>query len=217
MVARMARLLRSIDYGDKGLNAFEMILASDIRFERTNMRDWRLLGLDTLETIPLEHDFGGLYSQMPPERRLGARISNCYLGINPPKVLLLYPEHLKLLYDRFLAANPKGVIEILENQEYSYAPPEYSDADIARLEEERKIFVDLFYTDDDLGYPFARKYLPEAFTPEMLMRMTNDPWLDAFLLRDAIKSGAIPANMDRAAGRWSPEWRAYCDRLICNT
>ena len=163
--------------------------------------------------MSLDKGHSAAYARLPPEQRLGVFILTDFLGFDPSKCLFLYPEHLKLLYDRFIAANPKGVVEILDDQEYYYAPPGLSDEQIDRLQEERKIFVDLFLTDSELGYPFARNYLPELFEPDTIQRMTHDPWLDALLLRKAKDGGAVPDD-DWATARWSPEWRAYCDRLI---
>lgn len=179
------------------------------------MYAWNMLGLDTLERIGVDYGRGDAFDNLPFELRCGPKVSPYYLGKKSDKTLYLYPEHLKLLYDRFKAANPRGVILVAGDGFDDYAPPGYTEKELEKLEEDRKIFVSLFLTDESLGYPHARKYLPEMFAPGMMEKMTADPWLDVDLLGKAIKEGAVPDGPGDSS-RWSPEWRAYCDRLIAS-
>ena len=96
-----------------------------------------------------------------------------------------------------------------------YAPPGLTRKELDKLQAERKIFVNLFLTDPEAGYPHARKYLPELFEPGMIDKMAADPWLNVRLLGEARKK-RIVATASGDAARWSPEWRAYCDRLIAS-
>jgi hypothetical protein len=73
------------------------------------------------------------------------------------------------------------------------------------------MFVCLDTTDEQHGYPFLRPFLPEIFESEMVRRMEADPWLDVKLLGKATAEGQVPERRDYHP-RWSPEWRAYCDR-----
>jgi hypothetical protein len=173
------------------------------------MYSWVMLGLDTLETIVVEDDGR---QKLPLELCGGPKIWSTCLGAPIHKTLYLYPEQLNLLYARFKAANPKGVVLGPENSFGDYAGPGLSRHELNKLEEEGKIFVDLFLTDEEEGYPHARKYLPELFAPGVIDRMVADPWLDYFLLLEAIEEGAVPSRWG-TSDRWSPEWRAYCDRL----
>jgi len=171
-----------------------------------------LFGKDTLKTIDVS--YGGPYrSKWNLEQHPGPEVRPCYLlgqqGTGP--FYYLYPEHLELLYERFRRDNPSGV-ELMDDNEIDlrYAKgldPETYD----RLLDERKIFVGLDSTDEELGYPHLRPYLPEIFEPEMVRRMEADPWLDAWLLQAAIAKGQVPDRRDYHP-RWSPEWRAYCER-----
>ncbi len=175
------------------------------------MYSWDMLGLDTLETI----DVGEGRSELPLEMRAGPKVWHCELGGDSNKLFYLYPEHLKLLYDRFKQANPKGVVFGPENSFDEYAPPGLTKREMDKLQEDRKIFVSLFLTDEGSGYPHARKYLPELFEPGTIDKMAADPWLNVHLLGEAIKTGDVPAGSGDSS-RWSPEWRAYCDRLIAS-
>jgi hypothetical protein len=175
------------------------------------MRSFEMFGLDTFESIHLSDARG----EMPLELRPGPKVWHCDFGGDSDKLLYLYPEHLSLLYERFRAANPKGIVFGPEGSFDDYAPSDLSREELEKLREERKIFVSLFLTDEDLGYPHARKYLPELFEPGMIDKMVADPWLNVRLLGKAEKEGAVPSASGDAA-RWSPEWRAYCDRLIAS-
>ena len=176
------------------------------------MRTLNMFGRDTFEIVTIDDDG----RRVPPlETCGGPKIWSSDLGASSHKLLYLYPEHLKLLYDRFKAANPKGVVIGPENSFDEYAPPGRTEAELNKLEEERKIFVDLFLTDEEQGYPHARKYLPELFEPGMIDKMAADPWLNVRLLGQAVKEDAVPAGPGKS-NRWSPEWRAYCDNVVAS-
>lgn len=179
------------------------------------MYSWNMLGLDTLELIGVDYGRGKSFENLPFEMRPGPKIWLCDLGIKSDKLLYLYPEHLNLLYERFKAANPKGVVFGPDDFEEDYAPAGYSKKELDKLEEDRKIFVNLFLTDENQGYPHARKYLPELFEPETLCKMAADPWLNVDLLGQAEKEAKVPFAPGESS-RWSPEWRAYCDRLLAS-
>jgi hypothetical protein len=173
------------------------------------MYSWNMLGLDTLERITIGEGGGDL----PLELREGPKVWHCDLGGNSDKLLYLYPSHLKLLYERFKEANPKGVVSGAGDFFDAYAPPGLAAEKLDKLEEEGKIFVNIFYKDPEHGYPHARKYLPELLEPALIDRMAADPWLNVRLLDKAEKEGRVPKELGEAA-RWSPEWRAYCDKLL---
>jgi hypothetical protein len=175
------------------------------------MRDWELFGLDTLESVML----GEGPKDQPLELRGGPKVFNDDFGDHCGKVLFLRPEQLVLLYERFKAANPKGIIIGQMFSFDKYAPPGLTGDELEKLEEDRKIFVNIFLTDSAQGYPHARKYLPELFEPGVIEQMVADPWLDVRLLGKAKEQGFVPMGMGDGA-RWSPEWRAYCDRLIAS-
>jgi hypothetical protein len=171
-----------------------------------------MFGLDTLEAISISEDWR---AKLPLEFYAGPKIWPSYLGKDSDKTLFLYPEHLKLLYERFRIANPKGVVFGPANSFDEYAPPGLSEDELNRLEADRKIFVKPFSTDWDRGYPHARKYLPELFEPTVINKMDADPWLNVHLLGQAEREGIVPRELGDLA-RWSPEWRAYCDRLLAS-
>lgn len=134
------------------------------------------------------------------------------MGGSQTKFVYLDPSHLKLLYDRFKAANPSGVTIEQDWSFDRFAPAGYSQAELEKMEAERKIFVSLTLTDEDQGYPHLRAILPEAFEPAVVAALGADPWYDVRLLAKAIKDGIVPISHERDE-RWSPEWRRYCDRL----
>ena len=180
------------------------------------MYSWNMLGLNTLETIGVDYGRGDAFQALPFELRAGPKICSGDVGGVGSKILFLYPEHLKLLYDRFKVANPKGLVFGRSDSSFNeYAPPGLTEMEINKLEEEHKIFVDLFSTDAHLGCPYAKKYLPELFEPGMVDKMAADAWLNVKLLGKAIREGQVPAGPGESS-RWSPEWRAYCDRLIAS-
>jgi hypothetical protein len=180
------------------------------------MYSWNMLGLNTLETIGVDYGRGDAFQALPFELRAGPKICSGEMGGEGSKILFLYPAHLKPLYDRFKAANPKGLVFGRSDSSFNeYAPPGLSKKDIDALQEERKIFVDLFNTDAHLGCPHAKKYLPELFESGIVDKMAADPWLNVRLLGKAIREGRVPDGPGESP-RWSPEWRAYCDRLIAS-
>jgi hypothetical protein len=76
------------------------------------------------------------------------------MGRSANKRVYLYPQHLSLLYDRFMQANPEGTeIEIDGAYEEKWVPPNLSPADVEELRERREVFVDLILTDEGEGYP----------------------------------------------------------------
>jgi hypothetical protein len=174
-----------------------------------------MIGLNTLERISVDYGRGDAFDRLPWDLRAGPTIWHSDMGGDSDKVLFLYPDHLKLLYDRFEKANPKGVALVAGDGFDAYAPPGHTIKELDKLEEERKIFVNLFMTDAALGYPHARKYLPELFEPGLIDQMAADPWLNVKLLGKAIKEGHVPDEPGNSS-RWSPEWRAYCDRLVAS-
>lgn len=175
------------------------------------MNSYELFGPDTMEIITAGEGKGD-YSF---DERGGPEIWSGVFGLNPGKLLYLYPDHLKLLYDRFATANPSGLLEGWAGTFDDYLPPGMTKEERDRLEDEGELFVDIFPACEETDYPRARKYLPELFEPGVIEKMAADPWLDATLLGKAIREGAVPARLCDAA-RWSPEWRAYCDRLIAS-
>lgn len=177
---------------------------------------FNLLGLDTFDILGVGYGRGEEFDAMPLQKREGPKIWSRFFGVNPSKVLYLYPEQLELLYKRFAAANPSGVRPGAGDRFYrDFAPKHLSPAEVARLEDEGKIFVHVFDEGMQYGYPHVRKYLPELFDPGVVDKMHSDPWLQVHLLGQAIQAGEVPERPG-AASRWSPEWRAYCDRLIAS-
>lgn len=74
------------------------------------MYAWNMLGLDTLEIIGIDYGRGEYFDSLPFEMRAGPKVWLWNLGVGSHKIVYLYPEQLKLLYERFKAANPKGVV-----------------------------------------------------------------------------------------------------------
>jgi hypothetical protein len=177
------------------------------------MYSWNMLGLDTLEMISVDYGKGEAFENLPFELRPGPTIDPTDFGKRPFKMLFLYPEHLDLLYRRFKQANPKGIVFIASDDDFTpFAPPGLTKKELDKLEEERKIFVNIFSTDASLGCPHVRKYLPELFEPGTIEEMAADPWLDSHLLATALEKGIVPRNPGESS-RWSSEWRAYCNDL----
>jgi hypothetical protein len=171
-----------------------------------------MFGRDTFEILTIDRDGRTI---RPIDTCGGPTIWASYLGASSEKLLFLYPEHLRLLYDRFSKANPTGIALGPEFSFDKYAPTGLTEAELNKLEEEGKIFVNIFFRNDEQGYPYARKYLPELFAPGMIEKMAADPWIDARLLGRAQREGHVPPLPGESA-RWCPEWRAYCDRLIAS-
>ena len=180
------------------------------------MRNDSFVLFDRDSTQMLSVSYGGAYrAKWSLEQHPGPKVMTLALrgqeeGVSPLRYL--YPQHLELLYARFRQNNP-GRVELIDEDDVIYpAMRELGIETVDRLTEERKMFVTLDYTDEELGYPYLRPFLPEIFEPEMIRRMEADPWLDVHLLGDAMRSGHVPHRRDYHE-RWSPEWRAYCDRL----
>lgn len=172
-----------------------------------------LFGRDTLEMIDVS--YGGAYrARWNLEQHPGPKLlPTALLGVNRVSSdRYLYPQHLELLYGRFYKANPGGVELADEDEIHARYVRAMGDEAIVRLMEARQMFVTLDNTDEDLGYPHLRPYLPEVFEPETVRRMEDDPWLDVRLLGEAMKAGHVPDRRDYHP-RWSPEWRVYCDRM----
>lgn len=178
-----------------------------------NSLNFVLFGKNTLEEVEL--GYGALYRERwMLEQHAGPRLMYGELGGKSPKVGYLYPAHLGLLYERFGRANPDGLLMDVDDRIEAQYEREHGltrqQAD--ELTAQRRLFVTLTNTDEDLGYPHLKRYLPEIFLPEVVAAMEGDPWLDANLLVRAIGRGEVPDSRERHP-RWSPEWRMYCDRL----
>jgi hypothetical protein len=175
-----------------------------------------MIGLDTLEVLGVGTGRGKEFDAMSLDQREGPKISSYYFGFQPGRVLYLYPEQLDLLYKRFTAANPSGVVAGTGDLFYrEYAPKNLSQEAIENMENQGKIFVHLFDEYPPHPYPYVRKYLPELFEPGVVEKMHRDPWLNVHLLGQAVKEGFVPDGPGETS-RWFPEWRAYCDRLIAS-
>jgi hypothetical protein len=172
-----------------------------------------LLGLDTLEILGVGYGRGEEFDAMPLEQREGPKIWSNIFGEQTGEVLYLYPEQLGLLYKRFAVANPTGIVAGSGDKFYgAYAPKQFMPDQVRRMEDEAKIFVHIFHEQAKHGYPHVRKYLPELFEPGVVEKKHRDPWLHVHLLGQAIWEGAVPDGPGETS-RWSPEWRAYCDKL----
>lgn len=181
----------SISYYYFGHDCLNMILVGDGRGA------WRRWGLMDHEGPLIRLDFLG-----HPARRLS------YLPL----------DLLELLYERFRQANPSGVSLVADYDYMPIALLRHSEEELDALYEQRKALVDITLDDEWNGYPHMRPYLPELYDPATIERLANDPWLDYGLLSRAEhlgpEKGGIRPDLwvDRSA-RWSPEWRAYCDKL----
>lgn len=151
-----------------------------------------------------------------------------FLGHPERKLVFLPPDLLELLYSRFGAANPDGiVIGELGELEARFSPEGKTALEIEGLYEARKLFVSLTLTDEEQGYPHLRRYLPEVFDQPRLLEMVADPWLDVQLLDavaptlplgdeaggEADAHGYRPVSPQGRSERWWPQWRTYCDEL----
>lgn len=171
--------------------------------------DINLFGRDTFEVISLDQARGDFWLNWQLLQFGGPNVLLNILDEGEKfKVLNLYPEHLSLLYARFKKMNPSGV-EVGPNTWYEekYPYPEAKDLLPSTL-----FYPNLTLTNEEAGYPYLKKYLPEIFEKEMIKKMSDDPWLDNHLLGDAIKEGFVRKNME-SHPRWSPEWRIYCNQL----
>lgn len=174
---------------------------------------FEVFGKNTLEVIPVGD--GSLYRRKWLLRQHpGPRLNLKLLGGHRCKMVYLYKEHLEILYARFALENPAGfAIELDGAYEEKWLPAGVSPRDIDALYDKREIFVNLIYTDDDLGYPHLKRYLPEIFDASVVSAMGEDPWLDADMLYKAIGKGVLGSKSEDGLPqhlRWSEEWRAYC-------
>lgn len=175
-----------------------------------------LVGLDTFEILGVGDGRGKEFDVMPLEQREGPKVSSYYFGDRPGHTLYLYPEQLKLLYDRFREANPTGVVSGTGDFSYrQFAPKHLGQEEVKSLEDEGKLFVHIFDPDARKPYPQVRRYLPELFEPGLIDKMHRDPWLHVHLLGQAVREGAVPTGAGES-NRWFPEWRAYCDKLTAS-
>lgn len=142
-----------------------------------------------------------------------------YLGYPKKHFAYLPPDLLKMLYERFSAANPSGAFLHSDFSEgEAVALERYGEEKLDELFDQGKVLFSVNLELNKEGYPHMRPYLPELFEPAVIERLANDPWLDLDLFNKAqelgVEKGGISPNLwvNRAA-RWSPEWREYCDKL----
>jgi len=180
-------------------------------------RSYYYFGHDTLNMI-LVGDGRATWMNWGLMDHEGPIIHLDYLGYPEKRYAYLPEDLLSLLYERFLADNPAGASLVLDEQYLSIALTRRPREELDALCEEKKALQVINLQQNEEGYPQLRKYLPELFEPATLERLAKDPWLDYLALRRAenigAEKGGIPSNLrvDRAS-RWSPEWRAYCNRL----
>lgn len=142
------------------------------------------------------------------------------LGYPTKRTIYLPMDLLELLYSRFRAANPSGVTltDDDESLEVALAGSRYTEKEREDMYDRREAFFRIDIEKSWEGYPYIRPYLPELYEPTTIERLANDPWLDYQLLDWAEflgpDRGGIRHDLwvDRSA-RWSPEWRAFCDKL----
>jgi len=143
-----------------------------------------------------------------------------YLGYPTSRHAYLPPDLLELLYERFRQANPSGVTLSVNDlfEAGLRGQGRYTEREMDDLYDRREALFSVNVEKAEEGYPYVRPYLPELFEPATVQRLASDPWLDMSLLRRAELLGpdrdGIPHDLwvDRSA-RWSPEWRAFCDKL----
>jgi hypothetical protein len=145
----------------------------------------------------------------------GPSILTSELGSEQGKLIFLPIIYLNRLYDRFRAANADGTCICIDESYYNYLSRKYTPEQEEELYAERKLLVDITETDADKGLPHLRRYLPEIFDPKVITTLEQDIWLNIDMMGHALRTGAIKATGDQDV-RWSPEWRAYCDRLIAD-
>jgi hypothetical protein len=174
-----------------------------------------LFGKSTFEILPISQ--GTRYRlDWALDKHPGPVIHWRDLGRKSRDASYLYRRDLDLLYARFRQHNPLGVSIEINDMYENYAPQGLSEEQIDELYEQRKIFVNLIYTDDEKGYPHLRRYLPELFETDLLDRMEQDPWLDRNLLTEAVYKGHVPSRLEDTIAedpRWTKEWRLYCDHV----
>lgn len=142
-----------------------------------------------------------------------------YLGYPQKRYAYLPPDLLRLLYERFAAANPSGAhLHSDFSEGEAIALERYSEEQLDELFDQKKVLFNIDLEQGDEGYPHMRPYLPELFEPAVINRLANDPWLDLELFQKAQalgaeKGGIAPNLWVNRSARWSPEWRKYCDGL----
>lgn len=173
-----------------------------------------LYGKTTAETIPINYGRGESKVNWPLEYHPGPTIISSLIGDDPDhRPLYFYPEHLLLLYSRFSAANPDGLeVGVEVWYEYKYGQLKLEDNSQRYVHKSGVDFVDLIYKEEDEGFPRLKKYLPEVFDKNMVKKMLEDKWLDAYQLGNAVSEGRVPFLIDRDS-RWSPEWLSYASKL----
>jgi len=141
------------------------------------------------------------------------------LGYPGKRYVYLPVDLLELLYARFRAANPSGVTLTTDDSvELMILRDRYTEVEMLEMHEQGRAFFRIDVEAHWEGYPHVRPYLPELYEPATIERLANDPWLDYQLLEWAEflgpDRGGIRHDLwvDRSA-RWSPEWRAFCDKL----
>ena len=142
------------------------------------------------------------------------------LGYPTKRTVYLPIDLLELLYSRFRAANPSGVTltDDDESLEVALVGSRYTEKEREDMYDRREAFFRIDIEKSSEGYPYVRPYLPELYEPTTIERLANDPWLDYQLLERAEFLGPDRGGIchdlwvDRSA-RWSPEWRAFCDKL----
>jgi len=141
------------------------------------------------------------------------------LGYPGERYVYLPSDLLELLYARFRAANPSGVTLTTDDSvELMILRDRYTEDEMLEMDEQGRAFFRIDVEAHWEGYPHVRPYLSELYEPTTTERLANDPWLDYQLLERAEflgpNRGGIRPDLwvDRSA-RWSPEWRAFCDKL----
>lgn len=176
-------------------------------------------GVDTLNSILVCNGGRGAWRRWSLMDHEGPYFRLEYLGYSRKRCVYLPPDLLRLLYQRFAAANPSGAhLHSSFEEGEAIALERYGEERLDDLYDQKKVLFNIDLELDDEGYPRMRPYLPELFEPAVIERLANDPWLDLELFNKAqalgVEKGGISPNLwvDRSA-RWSPEWREYCDKL----
>ena len=175
-----------------------------------------LLGLDTLELIDLGHEKSpamewGVFDHEGPT--LNLRL----LGFGKEhKTIMLPKELLEKLYGRFAAQNPKGT-EIIVNEGFlKYAPPGLSPAEVSKLREDERLFLNITDSYSRLRIGLARtprlyELLPELLDPEVLAHLATAPEFNSSVQAKAFNEGVLSRTYGSRHWRWSPEWAAYVE------
>ncbi|MBW8832302.1 MAG: hypothetical protein JF606_23420 [Burkholderiales bacterium] len=167
---------------------------------------FNLFGKDTYELLPVGYGLREMDS-WPLEAHSGPLLWLSLLGGEGRKIVYLPQDLLKLLYERFIAANPSGTsIDINDMAIAKFAPQNLTEKELNELINEGKLFLDIVNSEEDEGYPHLKKYLPELNSPEVIAAMGRDRSIDRDLLSKALANGAVPdtKTMDP---RWTAEWK----------